>query len=394
MSFTNLLLVSLVAVLAPLVARASPVVQIPSPVLEILTGLVLGPSVIGWVRIDAPLEVLSLVGLAFLLFLAGMEVDAHQLQGSRLRLATGGFALSLAIAVLVSVALGGGGVTTSPLLVAITLCATALGLVVPILKDARQIATDTGQLVVAAASIADFGAVILISLLFSQSSAGVGSTLLLLCGLGLAAAVTVLLARRTARCAPVARAVRALQDTTAQIRVRGAVLLLIAFVVLAEKLGFELILGAFVAGAVLRLADADGDAHHPHLHAKLDAIGYGFVVPVFFVVSGLQLDVAALLSTSSAVSQVPLFLGALLMVRGLPALLYRSQVGLRRAVAAGLLQSTSLPFMVASVAIGLRLDALAPATGTALVASGLLSVMVFPSVAISLLNRADDAAGT
>jgi len=174
MSFTNLLVVSVVAFLAPLVVRAIPLVLVPSPVLEIVAGIVLGPSVLGWVEVDPPVEVLALIGLAFLLLLAGLEIDVHRLRGRPLQLALAGFVVSFTIAVGVGLALAAAGFTGAPLLVAIVLSATSLGLVVPVLKDAGQITGQTGQLIIAAASIADFGAVILLSLFFSESSTGLG----------------------------------------------------------------------------------------------------------------------------------------------------------------------------------------------------------------------------
>jgi Kef-type K+ transport system membrane component KefB len=391
MSFLNLLVVSAVAVLAPLVVRAIPVVRVPSPVLEIVTGIVLGPSVLGWVTIDPPVQVLALIGLAFLLFLAGLEIDVHRLRGRPLRLALAGFALSFAIAIGLGVAMAATGLTTAPLLVAITLCATSLGLVVPVLKDAGAIDGDAGQLVVAAASIADFGAVILLSLFFSAESAGIGPMLLLLGGLALVAVLVTLALMRAGATVPAMRVLRQLQDTTAQIRVRFAVLLLVGFVALAQALGFEAILGAFLAGAVLRLVDTDAAMTHPHFTAKLDAIGFGFVVPVFFVASGVRFDAGALFASAAAVVQVPLFLLALVLVRGLPAVLYRHRLGARNTLAAGLLQATSLPFVVAAVAIGQELGVLSAATGAALIAAGLVSVLVFPSAALAVLNGAPAA---
>jgi Kef-type K+ transport system membrane component KefB len=177
-----------------------------------------------------------------------------------------------------------------------------------------------------------------------------------------------------------------LADTTAQIRIRFAVLLLVAFVALAQGLGFEAILGAFLAGAVLRLVDRDAAITHPLTQAKLDAIGYGFVVPVFFVTSGIRFDASALFASASTIVQVPLFLLALVLVRGVPAVLYRARLGTRRTIAAAFLQATSLPFIVAAVAIGERLHALMPATGAALVAAGLVSVLFFPAIALGLLR--------
>ena len=393
MEFTNLLIVMLVAFLAPLVVNALPVVRVPSPVLEIVAGIVLGPSVLGWVRVDAPVEVLALVGLAFLLFLAGLEIDVHRLRGRPLRLALGGFALSFLIAIVASLLLAAGGFTSAPLLVAIILVATSLGLVVPVLKDAGQVGTDTGQLIIAAASIADFGAVILLSLFFSEESTALSTRLLLLAGLAVVVVVLVLALMQAERSRRTLRVFKMLSDTTAQIRIRFAMLLLIAFVALAEGLGFEAILGAFLAGAVLRLLDVDAATVHPHTELKLDAIGYGFLIPVFFVASGVQFDAQALFASSSTLLQVPLFLAALFAARALPALLYRPRLGSRRTVAAAFLQATSLPFIVAAVQIGERLGALPAASGAALIAAGLVSVLIFPAIALAVLRGAGGPAG-
>lgn len=177
-----------------------------------------------------------------------------------------------------------------------------------------------------------------------------------------------------------------LQDTTAEIRVRIAVVLLVAFVAAAEKIGLEAILGAFLAGGILAAADKRAMSH-PHLRAKLEAIGYGFLVPVFFVASGIRFDLNALTHSPAAFARVPLFLIALLLVRGLPAVLYRRRVGRRGAVAAGLLQATSLPFLVTAVQIGLGTDEISAATGAALIFAGLLSVVIFPVSALRLLAK-------
>jgi Kef-type K+ transport system membrane component KefB len=184
-----------------------------------------------------------------------------------------------------------------------------------------------------------------------------------------------------------------LQDTTAEIRVRASVLLLIAFTALAQRLGLETILAAFLAGATLRLIDRDQFRTHPNFPVKLEAIGYGFLIPVFFVSSGIQFDLRALVNSSSSLLRLPLFLVALLAVRGLPALLYRGVIGGRRMVAAGLLQATSLPFIVAATAIGLDLRLIRPATGAALVGAGLVSVVVFPVLAVMLMRSADAPLG-
>jgi len=181
-----------------------------------------------------------------------------------------------------------------------------------------------------------------------------------------------------------------LQDTTAEIRVRFAVLLLVAFTALAERFGLESILGAFLAGAIVGLVDRDS-ASHPNFRTKLDAIGYGFCVPVFFVSSGVKLDLAGLLHSPSALVRVPLFLLALLLVRGLPALLGMRANGARSTLALGLLQATSLPFIVTATQIGVILGKITPVTAAALVCAGLLSVLIFPLLALSLLRRSGAA---
>jgi Kef-type K+ transport system membrane component KefB len=184
-----------------------------------------------------------------------------------------------------------------------------------------------------------------------------------------------------------------LQDTTAQIRVRGAVLLMIGFVALAESFGLEAILGAFAAGAILSLVDRDRAMTHPDFRRKLEAIGFGFVIPIFFVASGVRFDLDALLDEPSNLAMVPVFLAALVAVRALPALLYRGLVGGRRSAVAGLLQATSLPFIVAASTIGLELDLLTGAQAAGLIAAGLLSVLLFPAAGLALLN-AKPKAGT
>jgi Kef-type K+ transport system membrane component KefB len=170
--------------------------------------------------------------------------------------------------------------------------------------------------------------------------------------------------------------------------VRGAFLLMAVFVALAENLGLEVILGAFTAGAILSLVDRDARMTHPHFRTKLEGAGFGFFIPVFFVNVGLVFDLDALTSSAETILRVPLFLLALLVVRGLPAFLYRGLVGNRRTAVAGLLQATSLPFIVAASMIGVELGVISPATSAALVGAGLLSVLLFPLIAATILGRA------
>lgn len=389
-SFDNLLIVAVIAVAAPMLIGFRPSLRIPAVVLEIVAGVVVGPSGLGWVEADLPVSILAVLGLAFLLFLAGLEIDLHRLRGRLLSIALLGFAVTLALGVLAGGGFAAAGWISDPLLLAITLSATSLGLVVPVLKDAGQANSDSGQVTIAGATVADFGAVILLSLLFSSSNGSSGERLALLIVFGALIAASVVVITRSGRSMRLGDVLTALQDTTAEIRVRLAVVLLVGFVVLAERFGLESILGAFLAGAVVGLVDRDSTSH-PHFRVKLEAIGYGFLVPVFFVTSGLRLDLTGLLDSPSAMARVPLFLLALLLIRGLPALLYVSTIGRRPALAAALLQATSLPFIVAATQIGMDLGELSAVNGTALVMAGLLSVLIFPPIALGIMRGAPTA---
>jgi Kef-type K+ transport system membrane component KefB len=389
--FSDLLIVTVVAFSAPFVLGLVPGLRLPAVVVEIVAGIAIGPSGFGWVEIDEPIDVLSLIGLAFLLFLAGLEIDFHALRGRLVGISALGFAASFGLGLAVALILDGLGQVDTPLLVAIILVATSLGIVVPVLKDSDQIASGLGQLVITAASIADFGAVILLSLFFSREATSTSTKLVLLGGFFLVAGAFALAIVGAERSGTLAGVLLRLQDTTAQIRVRGAFVLLVAFVALAESLGLEAILGAFLAGAVVSLVDRDRMLTHPTFRTKLEAVGYGVFIPVFFVASGIRFDLGALFSSASTVVRVPVFLIALLAVRGLPALLYRSLLGRREVLVAALLQATSLPFIVAASMIGMQLDLLDKATGAALIAAGLLSVLLFPLLALSILRGAEPA---
>ena len=391
-SFSGLLIVVAVAFAVPFALGLLPRLRLPSVVLELVLGIVIGPAVLGWVQIDATISVVALIGLVFLLFLAGLEIEFEHLRGRVLKVTGLAWLWSFAIAVAIGYLLKAGGLVQTPLLVAVILSATSLGVIIPVLKDAGEIATPFGQLVVAAGTIADFGAIILLSVLFTGEG-GTTATLLLIGALLAMAFALYLVVTQAERSRRVMADLRRLQDTTAQIRVRGAIVVLIAFAALAERLGLEVILGAFAAGAVLTLVDRDRFMTHPLFRTKLEAIGFGFFVPVFFVSSGVRFDLDALLSGMDALVKVPVFLLALLAIRGLPALAYRADLGARRTAVAALFQATSLPFIVAATAIGLDLGLIGGGEAAALVAAGLLSLLLFPLAGLTILRGAPSELG-
>jgi Kef-type K+ transport system membrane component KefB len=391
LAFTNLLIVVAVGFAAPLVLGFFPAVRLPSVVLEIVAGIAIGPALLGWVSVDEPVRVFSTVGLAYLLFLAGLEVDFERLRGRVLRLALVGFAVSLAIAVVVGLLLKAGGFASQPLFVAIVLSATSLGVLVPVLKDVGEIESTFGQLIVASATIADFATVILLSLFFSREAGSTASKVILLAGLFVVAVLIALLVAGIERSDRLGEVLRRLQDTTAQIRIRAAFVLLVGLVALATELGLEVILGAFIAGAIISLVDRDRAMTHPDFRRKLEAAGFGIFIPVFFVTTGVRYDLDALTSDMSTLLHVPVFLAALVAVRGLPALLYRPVIPRERVPVAVLMQATSLPFIVAATAVGLALHVVSPANAAALIAAGLLSVVIFPALSLVLLRRGQRA---
>ena len=391
--FTNLLIVVAAGCAAPLVLGFFPRLRLPAIVLEIVLGIAIGPAGLGWVKPDLPVSILSLVGLAFLLFLSGLELDVKRLRGPLLRLTALGFATSFGLAVVVGLGLHAGGFGKSPLFVGVVLVATSVGVIFPVLKDSGNIGSSFGQLVTVAASIADFGSIILLSLFFSgKGSSNTAGTLILLGIFGLVVALVGIVIAGFERSTSLSRVLVRLQDTTAQIRVRTAFLLLIGFSALADQVGLETILGAFAAGALLSLIDRDEAMTHPEFRLKLEAVGFGVFIPVFFVNSGLGFNLKALFASGSTIAAVPLFLLAIFVVRGLPAVVYVRLLGRSRAVIAGVLQATTLPFVVAATQIGLQLGVVSAATAAALVAAGLLSVVVSPALGLILLRRAQPQA--
>jgi Kef-type K+ transport system membrane component KefB len=317
-----------------------------------------------------------------------MEVDIARLRGRILTLTAIGFAVSFAIAILLGFGLRAGGFVKSPLFVAIVLVATSLGVIVPVLKDSGNISSNLGQLVIAAASIADFGSIILLSLFFSgKGSTSTAGTLILLGGFGLVVLLVGLAIVGFEHSMSLGRVLQRLQDTTAQIRVRAAFVLLIGFTAAADKVGLETILGAFAAGALLSLIDRDETMTHPEFRLKLEAVGFGVFIPIFFVTSGVRFDLHALFASASTVATVPLFLLAIYLAHGLPAFAYARLLGRSQSVIAGVLQSTSLPFIVAATQIGLGLGVVSRASAAGLVAAGLLSVAISPTLGLVLLRR-------
>jgi Kef-type K+ transport system membrane component KefB len=385
-SYGSLLAVAAIALAAPLLVSLVPRLRMPAVVLEIVLGIIVGPSVLGWVHVDAAVNVLSVIGLSFLLFLAGLELNFAALRGRVGRILS-------AYAVGGVLAVGGGEVVhlidgdNKALFIAIVLASTSLGLVVPVLRDAGQTFSPFGQLVLGACSVGEFGAILALALFYSQSGAEIGTQLFLLIGFSLLVVVAALGMVRIERSPRFAHALAVEGETSAQLGVRIAILVLAVFLALSNNLGFEAVLGAFVAGALLRVTDPEERLTNERLRSKLDAIGYGFLIPAFFVASGMQFNVDAMRRDPASFAVVPALVVFFLIARAVPAVLYRKLYDMRHVAAAGLLQATTLSVPVVAARIGVQLHTIDADTGAAIIAAGLITVILYPPIALALLAR-------
>jgi Kef-type K+ transport system membrane component KefB len=393
LTFDSLSVVAVAAFTAPIAVDRIKSVRIPVQVVEILLGVVIGPQVLGWADIDEPVQVVALLGLAFVLFLAGFELDLHRLRGRLLRSAVAGFVCTFVLALVIGFGLDGAGLVESPVLAAILLSATSLALVTPVLRDGRQMSSRLGQLSMAAASVSEFSAVALLSLLFTKETSSTAVRISLAVAFAGLVVVVAVVAARASESRAVIRLFERLHGGTSQLRVRGAIMVMALCVFSAQKVGLEAILGALVAGALVGALDHGALREHHEFRSKLDAIGYGFLVPVFFIWSGMSIDVDALRAKPSLLALIALFLAAFLIVHVAAIPIYRRTLEGRAALVVGLLASTSsLPFVVTATTIGEQSGLVTAGTAAALLAAGVLSSLLFPVIALRLVRR-DESEG-
>jgi Kef-type K+ transport system membrane component KefB len=383
-TLVNLLGVAAVAFAVPFVLGFFPRVKVPAVTLELVAGILIGPAVLGWVEPGPVVTILATIGVAFLLFLAGLELDIDVMKGAPLVRGSLGFMLSFVLAIALMAPLGAAGIILSPLLVAIMLSATSAGILVPVLRDTGHLNTAVGHFTLSGSSAAEVGTIALLGVFFAGKGASSAVSALLLVVVVVLAIVLLAALRYTLRWKPGRRIFDKLEETSAQGRVRFAVLILVAAATLAMHFGFEGILGTFVAGIVVGIV-VRGDPHEQTLRSKLRVIGYGLFVPAFFVTSGLRFELDRI-DELADVGRAALFFAALIVVRTVPAFLYRPYLTRRECLAAGLLQSTNLSFIVVAVTVGTELGRLSEVNGSALILAGLASAVVLPAVATMLLG--------
>lgn len=378
---TAIVLIPLIAVIAPLAARAiGPWLRVPVVVFELALGIVVGPSVLGWVGPSAFVDVLSEFGLAMLFFVAGTEIEFAALRERSGRRAIGGWLISIALGVAVGLLVAPG---LGAVVIGIALASTALGTLLPILRDAGELRTPFGRAVGALGAVGEFGPLVAISILLGSHRPGVATVVLAAFVLISAGAIWYAL---KAPQGALHRFVNATLHTSGQLAVRIVMLILTALVALSIVLDLDMLLGAFAAGIVWRLLMRDADAHDREaVESKVEAIAFGFLVPLFFIYTGVTFDLASLLDDPRLLAMVPLALLVLLAVRGLPSALAAPQGSDRKTTAAVvLLGATGLPIIVAVTAIGVDEGLISSGLASVLVGAGMLSVLLFPLIGMAL----------
>jgi len=374
-SLLTLLLVMTISALAPIVSRLVPG-QPPQVLFLILGGVVIGPHVLGFAD-SAEIELLAGLGLGFLFLLAGHELDPHLLRQQAGKRALVAWTVSAVGAMLIVGGLEALGLVTAFLPVSIALTTTALGTLLPILREQNMLGGSLGRFIFAAGAVGELLPILAISLLLGAYKTW-WEALIIASIAGLALVLTWL--TRLISGTRVAAIIGENRHATSQTTLRITVVLLVGLLLITEKFGIEAALGAFFAGMVLRQTSKSDD--NTEFEEKLDAVGYGFFIPVFFVSSGMALDVQSIVENPV---RLVVFFVLLLLVRGAPALLvYRKILGFRERVEMMLLTATALPLLVALTKIGLDSGVMLPENAAALVGAGVLSIAVFPFIATRL----------
>jgi len=385
LGLTSLFVVALVAALTPVVVGLFGRLRIPQVVVLILGGVVVGPEVLDLADPES-IELLANVGLGFLFLLAGYELELAVFRQRAGKLAVVGWLVTLALALAVVAALAALGAVNAYVPVALGLTTTALGTLLPILRDNNMLRGSFSSYVLAAGAVGEFLPVVAIAIFLGSNGRFIGLISLVAMGvLGLLLS----LVPRLSRGGRIARILSEGEHATSQTTLRWTVAMLLLLLVVANDFGLDVVLGAFVAGVVLRRW-APGNVET--LDHKLDAVGYGFFIPIFFVSSGMGLDLQSIVE---APGRLFLFFLLLLVVRGLPTLLvYRTALPRTRRFELVFIVSTALPLLVALSEIGLETGHMLPENAAALVGAGVLSVLVYPAIAVAIdrrLARTQDA---
>ncbi|MBN9623206.1 MAG: cation:proton antiporter, partial [Actinobacteria bacterium] len=327
---------------------------------------------------DEFIEFFSNLGLGMLFFFAGYEIDFDRIKGMPMKLGAWGWLLSVVLAYGLGGALAAAGIVVSFLYTGSAMATTAIGTLIPILRDSGELKTRLGTYLLAAGGAGEFGPILLVTLVLSTASA-LHESLILLAFIGLALVLALGSMRWAWRGWPL---LERTFEASSQLAVRLTVVLVFGLVFLASHLGLDLLLGGFVAGMIVRLALQGHELQV--FESKLTAVGFGFFVPFFFVVSGIEFDLAAL-GSAEAIAKLAMFFGLFLVVRGTPAmLLYRGVLGTRDRAALAFYSATELPLVVAITTLATETGHMRSSTAAGLVGAAMLSTLVFPFVGLAL----------
>jgi Kef-type K+ transport system membrane component KefB len=359
----------------------------PVVVLELMMGIAIGPDVLRLAHVDEFTEFFSNLGLGMLFFFAGYEIDFERIKGVPLKLGAWGWALSVGLAFGIGGILAGLGIVVSFLYTGAAMATTAIGTLIPILRDNGELKTRFGTYLLAAGGAGEFGPILLVTLFFSTQSPLHESAILIAFVL-LAIAVAMASVRLAWRGWP---ALERTFEASSQLAVRVTVVLVFGLVLLASQLGLDVLLGGFVAGLITRMALKGHEL--AIFESKLTAVGFGFFVPFFFVTSGIAFNLDAL-GTAAALGKLALFFVLFLVVRGAPAmLLYRRILSLRDRAALAFYSATALPLVVAITTIAVDAGKMRSSTAAGLVGAAMLSTLIYPFAGLALRKRAEGEEG-
>ena len=359
----------------------------PVVVLELMLGIVIGPEIFDLAHSDDFVEFFSNLGLGMLFFFAGYEIDFERIKGMPMKLGAWGWLLSVALAYGIGGLLAAAGIVLSFLYTGSAMATTAIGTLIPILRDNGELKTRFGTYLLAAGGAGEFGPILLVTLVLSTTNPFHEAAILLAF---VALAITLALAsvRYAWRGWP---ALERTFEASSQLAVRVTVVLVFGLVLLAGKLGLDILLGGFVAGMIVRLALKGHEVKV--FESKLTAVGFGFFVPFFFVTSGITFDLAAL-GSAEAIAKLAMFFVLFLVVRGVPAmLLYRNALKVRDRAALAFYCATELPLVVAITTIAIEEGHMKASTAAGLVGAAMLSTLIYPFVAMALRKGAEAEGG-
>jgi len=384
--FHALFIIGFIAVLAPLLARLPALIRTPVVVLELVLGILVGPSGAGWVTSEGAIGFLGEFGLIFLFFQAGFEFEFNQGKTGTAPLRLG------AVAWLASLGLTGVfigllyivGLVRTPLLVGLVLPTTSFGILIPILRQTGDLESDFGRYVLGAAAIGELGPIILVSVLLAHEHNYLRQTLMSMVFLAIAIEATFF--ARSLRSERLSRMIARWMGDSSILPVRISILILLGFISLANKLGMEMVLGAYTAGMMIAMM-----TKVEILQYRLASIGSGFLIPLFFITTGVEFDLPALVTSPANLVRLILFCAGFLLIRVLPVLLYKRVLPERDLLPLALFSSTTLPLVVAMTYLGVRTGDMAPENASSLVGAAVISVTVFPTLAILLRSKSEEA---